>query len=129
MSFSFLELSKFHKNFDDLKDDIDRWAYYFKNAKHISPEELNEILAQGTIFGEAYKVLERAGYSPEQLLEYTRYDLKEEEIETRIYDAMAEGAHNKAIETARSLLSMGLTVEQIAQATKLSITEIEKLKD
>ena len=60
MSFSFLELSKFHKNFDDLKDDIDRWAYYFKNAKHISPEELNEILAQGTIFGEAYKVLERA---------------------------------------------------------------------
>ena len=41
----------------------------------------------------------------------------------------AEGEKKAKIETARSLLSMGLTVEQIAQATKSSITEIEKLKD
>ena len=40
----------------------------------------------------------------------------------------AEGEKKAKIETARSLLSMGLTVEQIAQGTGLSIEDVEKLK-
>lgn len=136
MSFSFLELSKFHKHFDELKDDIDQWAYYFKKAKHISPEKLNKILSQGTIFGEAYKVLEKSAYSETQLLEYTRYELKEEEIETRISDAKAEGRaegekigiEKNKIETAKKMLSDGLSVDVIAKYSGLSTAEIENLR-
>ena len=37
------------------------------------------------------------------------------------------GAYQKAVETAKKFLSMGLSVEQVADGTGLSIEEIEKL--
>ena len=37
------------------------------------------------------------------------------------------GAYQKAVETARKFLSMGLSVEQVADGTGLSVEEIEKL--
>ena len=43
---------------------------------------------------------------------------------------LAQGAHDKAIESARNLLSMNLgTPEQIAQATGLSLKEVISLKN
>ena len=39
------------------------------------------------------------------------------------------GAYEKALETARSLLSMGLSPEQVAQGTGLSLEVIQKLID
>ena len=39
---------------------------------------------------------------------------------------IAEGARQKALETAQNLLSMGLSIDTIAQATGLPIQEIEK---
>lgn len=143
MSFSFMELSKFHKHFHELKGDIDQWAYYFKKAEHIAPEKLNEILKQGTFFKEAYKELEKSAYTPEQLLEYERYELKEEGIETRINDAKFEGlaagqkidmekgrekgAKQKAIETVKNALALGLSLEQIFKITGLTEGEIQQI--
>jgi len=43
-------------------------------------------------------------------------------------EAKAEGQHQKAIETALKLKKMALSIEQIAEATGLTIDEIEKLK-
>ena len=40
---------------------------------------------------------------------------------------LAEGARQKALETARNLLQFGLSVENIAQATGLSQAEVEAL--
>ena len=37
------------------------------------------------------------------------------------------GAHQKAVETAKKFLAMGLSVEQVATGTGLSPEEIEKL--
>ena len=37
------------------------------------------------------------------------------------------GAYQKAVETAKKFLSMGLSVEQVANGTGLSVDEIEKL--
>ena len=52
--------------------------------------------------------------------------------ETDIYeeglsDGIAQGAEQKAIETARNFLSMNLSLEQIAQGTGLSLETVEKL--
>ena len=68
-------------------------------------------------------------------MEYTRYELKEEEIETRISDAKIEGEkigvekgeRRKAIEMARNALALGLPIEQIAKISGLSSEEIEQL--
>ena len=40
---------------------------------------------------------------------------------------LSQGAHQKAIETARNALTMNLSIEQVATLTGLSIEEIEKL--
>ena len=40
---------------------------------------------------------------------------------------LSQGAHQKAVETAKNLLSIGLSQDQIASVTGLSIEEIEKL--
>ena len=47
---------------------------------------------------------------------------REEERET----AFAEGAYQKALETAKNLLGLGLSVEKIMQATGLSKEEVER---
>ena len=39
----------------------------------------------------------------------------------------ARGAHRKALETAKNLLGLGVTVENIAQATGLTKKEVEGL--
>jgi len=48
---------------------------------------------------------------------------REEERET----ALQEGAYQKALETAKNLLTLGLSIENIAQATGLTEEEIEAL--
>ena len=41
--------------------------------------------------------------------------------------ALQEGSYKKAIETARNLLALGLSIESIAQATGLTEAEVEQL--
>ena len=117
MSFSFLELSKFHKEFSELNDGIERWAYFFKNAEHIDPEDLDKVLKEDSALSSAYKALERAAYSSEQLLDYERYSWKEEEIQTRIDDARLAG-EKAGEEKGRA--------EERAKAEKELATEREK---
>ena len=44
-----------------------------------------------------------------------------------IEKGISEGAEQKAIETAKKLLSMNLSLEQIAQATSLPLEKIQEL--
>jgi predicted transposase/invertase (TIGR01784 family) len=52
----------------------------------------------------------------------------EKEAKKAVVSAEAQGEHKKAIETALKLREMSLSLEQIAEATGLTINEIEKLK-
>ena len=42
-------------------------------------------------------------------------------------EGRAEGARENAIETAKKFLAMGLSVEQVAQGTRLSVEDIQNL--
>ena len=83
--------------------------------------------------------LERKGGEVLSIL-MTEYDyatdmavLKEEAYEDGLFVGLAtgreEGAYQKALETAKNLLSMGLAPEQVAQGTGLSLEVIQKLID
>ena len=52
---------------------------------------------------------------------------REEEREIALKEGEAKGSYQKAIETAKNLLGLGLSVANIAQATGLTEAEIEKL--
>ena len=56
------------------------------------------------------------------------YNAHEEGVEEGMEKGMEKGERHQALATARNLLGMGLSVEQIAQATGLSVTEVEHLR-
>ena len=54
-------------------------------------------------------------------------EAKNEAREEGISIGITQGAHQKAVETAKNALTMNLTIEQVATLTGLSVEEIEKL--
>ena len=44
------------------------------------------------------------------------------------YEAKAEGKHEEKLDTAKRLLNMHLSIQDIAKATMLSIAEIKQLQ-
>jgi predicted transposase/invertase (TIGR01784 family) len=141
LSFSFLELSKFSKNaVDQLETNIEKWAYFFKYAESVSPDEMKALEEKDERFWRAYTALAEYNYTPEELLDYERYAMKQDEIATSISDAeargearveergKAEGIVIKAREAALSMLSDGLPVETVSKYSGLSVQEIKSLK-
>ena len=79
--------------------------------------------------------LERKGGEVLSIL-MTEYDyatdmavLKEESYEDGLFVGREEGAYQNKLETAKNLLSMGLSPEQVAQGTDLSLEVILQLID
>ena len=53
-----------------------------------------------------------------------------ERIQAYAYDkGKKEGLTQKAVETAENLLKMGLSAEQIVEATKLTLEQVQSLKN
>jgi predicted transposase/invertase (TIGR01784 family) len=148
LSFSFLELSKFEKDsINQLETNIEKWAYFFKYAASVDPEEMKALEEKDERFWRAYTALAEYNYTPEELLDYERYDMKYDEIITSISDARKEGraegkaegiAEGKAEgiaegelkgkrEMALGLLQSGVDVDIIARTSGLSIEEINSL--
>ena len=58
------------------------------------------------------------------------WGLAEQDAEKRGYNAgIADGAEQKAIDTAKKLLLMDLSIENIAKATGLPLETIQKLAE
>jgi predicted transposase/invertase (TIGR01784 family) len=143
LSFSFLELGKFHKKVDELETNVERWAYFFKNAPETEPQELERLRKSDGIIGEAYNALSQSAFTPEELMEYERYAMKENEIETRLSDAKkigeaigeekglakgkAEGLIEGKKETALKMLKKNYDIADISELTGLPIEEVKSL--
>ena len=50
-------------------------------------------------------------------------------LQQGISQGIKQGAYEKAVDTAKNLISMGLSIEQIAKGTGLSLEVIQTLKD
>ena len=53
---------------------------------------------------------------------------REEAYEDGLNKGLQQGAYEKAIETAKSFLSMGLSIEQISRGTGLSLETLQQLE-
>ncbi|MBQ6780637.1 MAG: hypothetical protein IJP62_05325 [Treponema sp.] len=63
----------------------------------------------------------------QQTIDEERFEAREEGRREGRLAGIAEGAHDKAVETARRFLQMGLPAEQVAQGVDLSIDEVRTL--
>ncbi|MCS3556889.1 MULTISPECIES: Rpn family recombination-promoting nuclease/putative transposase [unclassified Sphingobacterium] len=154
LGFIYLEIINFVKSEAEVEDELDKVFFMLKNMSTL--KTLPRIM-KSAVFQRFFQLASYAKLTKEERTMYDislkrKWDaeavrmyqdglekqLKEAKREAKkasitakaegLAEGKAEGEHNKAIETALKLTKMGLLVEQIAEATGLSIEEIEKLK-
>ena len=149
-SFTFLELPKFQKTLSELSTNVEKWAYFFKYANATKEEDVQNMPHDPV--QQAYEALNQFSWSEAEMDIYEREEknvmdarailaAKIEDAEAKgeakglaiglatgmakgLEEGKAEGEKAKAMEVARNLKSMNLTVEQIKAATGLTEAEI-----
>ena len=154
LSFKYVEIAKFSKTEEELDTLYDKWLYVLKNLSRLDkrPAALKE-----KVFTKLFEEAEIAKFTPTELKEYedslkayrdvknsidTALEKGREEgmakgmeigIEKGIAKGMekgiAKGMEKEKLATARRLLSMGLSEEQVSTVTELPLEEIQKLKE
>ncbi len=129
LEFHYIELSKFHKKLDELETQIDKWLYFFKHADSL--ETIPQQFATSKEFKEAFHVIEQSLWTTAELKAYQRsLDAlnRDFRLQEGIFDeGLAKGAQKKAEAVAINLLKMQVSAEIIAQATELSIEQIQEI--
>ncbi|RUT06497.1 hypothetical protein DSM106972_027540 [Dulcicalothrix desertica PCC 7102] len=126
----FVELPKFNKQLSELETLSDKWLYFLKAANTLesvpaSMEEVPEI-------NHAFEVARESKLTRKELellekREMFLHDSKNAILKAR-QDGKQEGAKEKAIEIARSLIGI-LDVQTISQTIGLSVAEVERLRN
>ncbi len=136
--FNFIELSKFHKQSDELESPVDKWVFFFKHAGNINivPKPLSETPE----IVEAFQVAEQYNWTEEELAVYDYWEMKEaarkdametavrEATEQGIQQGIQQGQHKEKVRVAQNLPALGVEVETIIEATQLSREVIEQLR-
>ena len=146
LGFIYLELINFVKSEAEVEDELDKVFFMLKNMSTLKtlPRIMNSAVFQ--------RFFQLASYAKLTKEERTMYDISlkrkwdaeavrmyQEGLENQLEEAkkasvvakaegIAQGQHQKAIETALKFKKMGLSIEQIAEGTGLTVDEIEKLK-
>ena len=149
LSFKYVEIAKFNKTEEELDTLYDKWLYVLKNLSRLDerPSALKE-----KVFTKLFEEAEIAKFTPTELKEYedslkAYRDIKNsidtalekgreegmakcmaEGMEKGMAEGLAKGMEKEKIATARRLLSMGLSEEQVSTATELPLEEIQKLR-
>ena len=90
--------------------------------KYVNDEETKELLAKWSDY-----IAENKGY--EEGIEEGRIEGRAEGIEEGRIEGIEEGSKQKAYEIAKNMLEENISIEAIVKFTKLSIEEIEQLKE
>ena len=69
-SFTFIELPKFDKDIDHLKNMTDKWAYFFKHAEETSEQELRKLIGHDQIIERAFDELDRFSWNDDEIRTY-----------------------------------------------------------
>ena len=142
LSFKYVEIAKFNKTEEELDTLYDKWLYVLKNLSRLDkrPAALKE-----KVFTKLFEEAEIAKFTPTELKEYedslkAYRDVKnsidtalekgrEEGMAEGMAKGMAKGMEKEKQSTARRLLSMGLSEEQVSTATELPLEVIQKLRE
>ena len=132
----FAELVNFNKTEDECLTRQDRMLYILKNSgKLLAPPSWSD----QEVYNDILKACDVDDFSKEKREKYNTDMYDEKKLRGQLAAAhemgrdegreegREEGGRSKALEIARTMLSMAIDAETIAKATGLSIEEIEKL--
>ena len=132
LDFIYVEIAKFKKTEDELETLYDKWLYVLKNLSRLEnrPKALVD-----KVFDRLFEEAEIARFTPTELREYEDSLKAYRDIKNSLDTAKregieigrAEGEQSKAIDIAKNLKSMGLSIADIKNATGLSEDDIMKI--
>ena len=99
------------------------------NVENEIPEALTVAIKQSIKQGFLSEYLSRKSTEVENML-LTEYDYDTDiavQRQEAYEDGMEQGSHQKAIETAKNMLTFGDSIEKISKVTGLSIDEVKNL--
>lgn len=154
LTYIYIELANFNKELEECETMMDKWLFCLKNMSNLleRPDEL-----QGRVFEKLFKTAEIAKFKPMERKAYEqsigayrdivngmdaakreglaigrrvgREEGRKEGREEGQKEGIEKGRQQAKIETAKKLLAMGLSKEQIAEATGLSSNAIQRIKE
>ena len=129
LTFIYLEMPKFNKKAEELKNRFEKWLFVLKNLHKLDriPENLKE-----NIFMKLFETAEISKFNQKEYQEYEdslKYyrDLKNS-LDTAKEEGKIEGKIEEKIEVAKKGLTEGLPMEIIIKLTGLTEQEINELK-
>lgn len=125
----FVQLGLFDKEPGQCDQVLDQWLYSLKHSNALEEPFVNDEIER------LMKASEIAGFDEKKRLNYdqemmTLYDYEHDMRCSREEGRAEEQAKARAekLEIAKKCLAMGLTVEQVAEATNITIEELKSLK-
>jgi predicted transposase/invertase (TIGR01784 family) len=125
-SFTFLELPKFTKEIQDLKNMTDKWAYFFKHAEETTQAELTQIVGSDKVIERAYEALDRFSLNEIDLNTYEHEEKRDRDTEAVLLNARWEGIAEGKAEGKAEGIAEGIAKERLAMAKKMLLADIEE---
>ncbi|RGX88964.1 Rpn family recombination-promoting nuclease/putative transposase, partial [Segatella copri] len=134
LEYIYVEISKFNKPLEELDTLYEKWLYALKNLYKLTqrPKELCD-----KVFDRLFEEAEIAKFTPQEMREYETSKMAYRDIKNSVDTAKREGLaegieigmNQKAQDIAKNMLAMGLSAEQVAKATQLSLEIIKNLSN
>ena len=132
LHFTFIELPKFTPHSIADKRMMVLWLRFLTEINSDTKEIPADLLNDPEI-GKAVEELEISGFSDAELRAYDKFwdsvSVERTLLDDRYQKGIEKGMNQRSLEIARNLLSLGLPIDQITQATGLTEEEIELLKE
>ena len=119
---------------EELDTLYEKWLYALKNLYKLTqrPKELCD-----KVFDRLFEEAEIAKFTPQEMREYETSKMAYRDIKNSVDTAKREGLaegieigmNQKAQDIAKNMLAMGLSAEQVAKATQLSLEIIKNLSN
>ena len=124
----FVELQKFHPKHVDRKNMLDVWMTFLKNPLNDEIQSVPEVQkALDTLKEISADENEREIYMLRRHTEFGYISEKNVAIQNAKVEGEKIGIEKGKTEVAKKMLSMGLSVEQISEATGLPLDDVQKL--
>lgn len=130
-SFTFIELPKFNKCLHELETIMDKWMYFFKNAKQTTEKDLEKIIGSDDIIDRAYEELNRFSWSEPELNFYEQQEKRERDSRAILKASREEGHKEGRVEEklaiAKNMLKLGMSFDDISKCTGIEEQELQNL--